>query len=154
MIFLAVYYLFRMSWIVDRIVNVDAPAATLAQQASIEMLEVRRTERNYLLLRDANYLEANRESIDKIQQILDHIRNLEPDEQDALQRASVALALYRERFGTAVFRVLRANRVGLCLLADFSLVVPADGHRDSPRRGMIRVHPQNLISLAQALHGQ
>jgi hypothetical protein len=31
-----------MGWIVDRIVNVDAPAATLAQKASIEILEARR----------------------------------------------------------------------------------------------------------------
>jgi CHASE3 domain sensor protein len=100
-IFLAVYYLFRMSWIVDRIVTVDAPAATLAQQASIEMLEARRAERNFLLLRDKSYLETNRESIDKVQQILDHIRELEPDEQGALQKASEALKLYRERFAAA-----------------------------------------------------
>src|SRR6478736_7291883 len=64
-IFLAVYYLFAMGWIVDRIVNVDAPAATLAQRASIEMLEARRAERNYLLLHDQSYLAANRESIEK-----------------------------------------------------------------------------------------
>src|SRR6266478_128516 len=37
-ILLAIYYLFRMGWIVDRIVNVDAPASALAQQASIEKL--------------------------------------------------------------------------------------------------------------------
>src|ERR1700690_4622948 len=49
---LAVYYLFQMGWIVDRIVNVDAPAATLAQEASIQTLEARRAERNYLLLHD------------------------------------------------------------------------------------------------------
>jgi hypothetical protein len=54
-IFLVVYHLFRMSWIVDRTVNVDAPAATLAQQASIEMLEARRAERNFFLLHEANY---------------------------------------------------------------------------------------------------
>ena len=40
-IFLTVYYLFRMGWIVDRIVNIDAPASALAQQASIEMLASR-----------------------------------------------------------------------------------------------------------------
>ena len=51
-IVLAVYYLFRMGWIVDRIVNVDAPAAALAQQSSIDMLEARRAERNYLLFHD------------------------------------------------------------------------------------------------------
>ena len=49
-IFLAVYYLFAMGRIVDRIVNVDAPAAKLAEQASIEILEGRRAARNYVLL--------------------------------------------------------------------------------------------------------
>jgi len=100
-IYLAVYYLFRMGWIVDRIVNVDAPAATLAQQASIEMLEARRAERNFLLLGDKKYLSTSRESIDKTQQSLDHIRRLEPDEQGPIQKASEDLNLYRQRFATA-----------------------------------------------------
>jgi CHASE3 domain sensor protein len=106
---LAVYYLFRMSWIVDRIVNVDAPAATLAHQASIEMLEARRAERNFLLLRDANYLRANRESIDKTQHILNQMRNLEPEEQTALQKASEALTLYRRQFAAAAAAVGRSG---------------------------------------------
>src|SRR5271169_5886846 len=79
-IFLAIYYLFEMGWIVDRIVNVDAPAATLAQQASIEMLEARRAERNYLLLHDRNYLAANRESLGRTKQIVSQIQNLEPQD--------------------------------------------------------------------------
>src|SRR5215469_8857194 len=62
-IFLAVYYLFAMGRIVDRIVSVDAPATTLSEQVSVAMLEARRAERNYLLLRDTAYLEANRGSI-------------------------------------------------------------------------------------------
>ena len=41
-IFLAVYYLFAMGWIVDRIVNVEAPATTFSEQVSVEMLEARR----------------------------------------------------------------------------------------------------------------
>jgi hypothetical protein len=45
-IFLAVYYLFRMGWIVDRIVSVDAPVATLSERVTIEMLDARRSERN------------------------------------------------------------------------------------------------------------
>src|SRR5271154_7007989 len=48
-IFLAAYYLFEMGWIVDRIVNIDAPAATLAQQASIETLEARRAGRTEII---------------------------------------------------------------------------------------------------------
>jgi len=106
-IFLTVYYLFRMGWIVDRIVNVDAPAATLAQQASIEMLEARRAERNYLLLHDQNYLETNRAALKKTAGILDNIRDLEPDDQHAIQKAGEALALYQQRFAAAVITLGR-----------------------------------------------
>ena len=80
-IFLAVYYLFAMGWIVDRIVSVDAPATTMSEQVSVEMLEARRAERNYLLLRDPAYLEANRTSIAKTQATLIGIQNLAPSEQ-------------------------------------------------------------------------
>src|ERR1700721_1383882 len=58
---LAVYYLFQMGWIVDRIVSVDAPAASFAQRASIEMQEARRAERNYFLLRDTAYVNTTHE---------------------------------------------------------------------------------------------
>lgn len=99
---LAVYYLFRMDSIVDRIVNVDAPAAALAQQVSIEMLEARRAERNYLLLRDPAHLEASRAALLKTEQAFNNIRNLEPDDQGLIQEASEALALYQHRFAGAV----------------------------------------------------
>ncbi len=101
-IFLAVYYLFAMGWIVDRIVNVDAPAATLAQRASIEMQEARRTERNYLLLRDPSYLAANRESLGKVREIVYQIQDLEPGDMGETQKALESLGIYEQRFGTAV----------------------------------------------------
>ncbi|MGC2528132.1 MAG: hypothetical protein WA639_10320 [Candidatus Acidiferrum sp.] len=101
-ILLAVYYLFEMAWIVDRIVNVDAPAATLAQRASIELLEARRTERNYLLLHDPSYLAANRDSIAKTKEIVSQIQDLEPEDTGATTRALGALDLYEQRFGAAV----------------------------------------------------
>lgn len=101
-IFLAVYYLFEMGWIVDRIVSVDAPAATMAEQASIEMLEARRAERNYLLLRDPSSLQESRESVKKMRETLQQIMSLEPIEQTAVQKASDALNLYQERFEAAV----------------------------------------------------
>jgi hypothetical protein len=49
-VFLALYYLLKMGWIVDRSVSVDAPAATMAEQAFVKMLKARRAERNYFLL--------------------------------------------------------------------------------------------------------
>jgi CHASE3 domain sensor protein len=101
-IFLAVYYLFRMGWIVDRIVNVDAPGSALAQQASIEMLEARRAERNYLLLHDPMYLTNNREAIANVQQVLDSIQNLESDDHETLQKANEALTHYQKQFAEAI----------------------------------------------------
>jgi nitrogen fixation/metabolism regulation signal transduction histidine kinase len=101
-VFLAVYYLFEMGWIVDRIVNVDAPAATLAQRASIEMLEARRTERNYLLLHDPSYLAANRESVTKVREIIYQVQDLEPVDLGETQKALESLGVYEQRFATAV----------------------------------------------------
>src|SRR3979490_301744 len=80
-IVLAVYYLFQIGFIVDRIVSYDAPAATLAQQATIEMLDARRAERNYLLLNDPASLQAVRDSLARIETILNAIRDLNPSDQ-------------------------------------------------------------------------
>jgi methyl-accepting chemotaxis protein len=101
-ILLAVYYLFAMGRIVDRIVSVDAPVTTMSEQASVEMLEARRAERNYFLLRDAAYVEANRVSIAKTRERLTEIQNLAPSEQPDAQKALDELGLYQQRFETAV----------------------------------------------------
>lgn len=100
-ILLAVYYLFRMGAIVDRIVNVDAPAAAYAQEASIQMLEARRAERNYLLLHDSASLETNRNSVQRAEALLDQMRTLEPDDLGAIEAASSSLKLYSRRFAAA-----------------------------------------------------
>jgi CHASE3 domain sensor protein len=101
-IFLSIYYLFAMGWIVDRIVSVDAPAATLAQQASIQMLEARRAERNYFLLRDPAYLKANQNSLATVTDTLKKIRSLQPDEEVTTQQVIDAVNLYQQRFSAAV----------------------------------------------------
>jgi len=101
-ILLAVYYLFQMGWIVDRIVSVDAPAASLAQQASIQMLEARRAERNYSLLRDTAYINANHDSIVEVTKTLAKIGSLEPKEAATTQQASQAIGLYRQQFESIV----------------------------------------------------
>jgi nitrogen fixation/metabolism regulation signal transduction histidine kinase len=86
-----------MGHILDRIVNVDAPAATLSQQASIEMLKARRSARNYLLLHDPKYLDSNRQEVELTREDLDKIRVIEADEEDDVEMASQALALYQQR---------------------------------------------------------
>src|SRR6202023_4164226 len=104
-IFLAIYYLLQIGWIVDRIVSFDAPAATFAQQATIEMLDARRAERNYLLVYDPASLQATRDSLNKIEQILSAIRDLNPADQEKTQEALDALHQYRQRFEAAVTAV-------------------------------------------------
>ena len=101
-ILLAVYYLFQMGWIVDRIVSVDAPAASLAQQASIQMLEARRAERNYSLLRDTAYVSANHDSIVEVTDTLTKIRSLEPKEAATTQKALEAIRFYQQQFEATV----------------------------------------------------
>ena len=101
-IFLAVYYLIAMGRIVDRIVNVDAPAAKLAEQASVEVLEARRAARNYRLFQDPEYLRANQESLTKVRQMLVRIRDLEPDEETIVQKSLEAVNRYQQQFSSAV----------------------------------------------------
>jgi nitrogen fixation/metabolism regulation signal transduction histidine kinase len=99
---LSVYYLLELGWIVDRIVSFDAPSATLAQQASIQMLEARHTERNYLLLYDPASLQASRESVQKIEQILISIRDLHPSDEALTEQTLDALHRYDQQFEAAV----------------------------------------------------
>jgi CHASE3 domain sensor protein len=101
-IFLAVYYLFEMGVIVDRIVNVDAPVTTLAEQASVQMLTARRAERSYFLLRDAEYLQANRESLTRVREILGKIRDLASEEKRPTKEALENVGLYEQQFAAAV----------------------------------------------------
>jgi CHASE3 domain sensor protein len=101
-ILLAVYYLFAMGWIVDRIVSVDAPVANFAERISIEMLDARRAERNYFLVRDPAAIEANRRSLSSLEQILATCRELQPEEQPALDKIEAQVQFYRRRMGEAV----------------------------------------------------
>lgn len=109
-IFLAVYYLFAMGRIVDRIVNVDASAAKLAEQASIEILEARRAARNYVLFQDQEYLRANQESLTKARQMLVRIGNLEPDEETIVQKGLDAVNRYQQQFASAVSKMAESRQ--------------------------------------------
>jgi nitrogen fixation/metabolism regulation signal transduction histidine kinase len=101
-IFLAVYYLFAMGWIVDRIVNVDAPMVTQAERISVEMLEARRAERNYFLLYDPAELEANRQAMATLQSTLNTCFRLQPEEGGALEHIRAQSQFYRQRMARAV----------------------------------------------------
>lgn len=104
-ILLAVYYLFSMWWILDRIVSVDAPVATLAEHASISMLDARRAERSYFLLHDPSDLEQNHGSISDLTQLIETIRQLQPTEAQTTQKMLDETNLYQKRLNDAVGRM-------------------------------------------------
>ena len=108
-IFLAVYYLFAMGSIVDRIVSVDAPVATNAERASIEMLNARRAERNYFLLHDPADIDANREYLRQLERTIQTCRALQPEEKPTFVELDAQVKFYRENFNRAVERLGESN---------------------------------------------
>ncbi|MFZ0961273.1 MAG: HAMP domain-containing protein [Terriglobia bacterium] len=108
-IFIAVYYLFAMASIVDRIVNVDAPVATDAERASIEMLDARRAETNYFLLHDPDDIARNRESLLRLEKTVQACRTLEPEERPTLDDLEAQITFYRLSFNHAVERLGQNN---------------------------------------------
>ena len=101
-VLLAVYYLFAMGRIVDRIVNVDAQVATLAENASIDMLNARRAELNYFLLRDPDDLSLSRDNLSQLKRTLRECRRLLPEEDPLLNQMQSELVTYESRLNQAV----------------------------------------------------
>jgi CHASE3 domain sensor protein len=124
--FLAVYYLFAMGRIVDRIVNTDAPAAKLAEQASIETLEARRVARNYVLFQDPEYLQANQKSLTSVRQILAHIGELQPGDEFIVQQGLEAVTVYQQQFATAVSTLARSRQEPLERIREIVLAYEKD----------------------------
>ena len=108
-IFLAVYYLFAMAKIVDRIVSVDAPVATNAERASVAMLDARRAETNYFLLHDPDDIARNRESLNQLDKIVQSCRALQPEESATLDSLNTEITAYRVNFNKAVQRLGESN---------------------------------------------
>jgi nitrogen fixation/metabolism regulation signal transduction histidine kinase len=108
-IFLAVYYLFAMARIVDRIVSVDVPVATNAGHASIEMVNARRAERNYFLLHDPDDIKANRDYLLQVDQTVQACRALQPEEKPTFDQLEAQIVSYRESFNRAVGRLGESN---------------------------------------------
>lgn len=124
--FLAVYYLFAMDRIVDRIVNTDAPAGKLAEQASIGILEARRAARNYALFQDPEYLQANQKSLASVKQILVHIGELEPGDESIVQQGLEGVTLYQQQFARAVSMLARSRQEPLERIREIVLAYEKD----------------------------
>ena len=109
-ILLAVYYLFSMGWIVDRIVSVDAAVAMQAERASIVMLDAQRTERNYFLLHDPDDLKTNQQTLEELQQMVQSIRDVQPEEIETIEKMQDDLRAYQGRIRKAAKRISEAGQ--------------------------------------------
>ncbi len=110
---LFIYYFFAMGSIVERIVSVDAPVANLAERASIEMMDARRSERNYFLLHDPVDLEHNRESLARLIQIINTCRDLQPEEEVTTRTLLRQVDLYQRTLVAVVSRMGQAQEAPL-----------------------------------------
>jgi methyl-accepting chemotaxis protein len=104
-ILLAVYYLFAMGKIVDQIVSVNAPVATLAQRASVEMLEARRAEKNYLLLHDPEDLVVNQQALARLDTLIATCAELQPQEAATVAAIRRQIETYRRYLQEVVRRM-------------------------------------------------
>ncbi len=104
-IFLAIYYLLSMVRIVDRIVSVDTPVATLAERVLVKMKEARSHEQSYFLSHDPQDLQNSRQSLSDLRDLIGSIRTLRPQEQVTTGRMLQQVSLYQERLEAAVSRM-------------------------------------------------
>jgi CHASE3 domain sensor protein len=108
-IFLAIYYLFTMGWIVDRIVNVDAPVATMAESVANKMLDAQRDEQDYFLSHDPKKLQSNRQGLADLVQIIGTMRDLQPADRPTIQKMLDQVKMHRARLDEAVARMGEAG---------------------------------------------
>jgi nitrogen fixation/metabolism regulation signal transduction histidine kinase len=108
-IFTAVYYLFAMASIVDRIVNIDAPVARNAERGSVHMLDARRAETNYFLLHDPDDIARNREALRQLEKTIQESRHLVPDERATFDEMETQVTFYQSSFDHAVQRLGESN---------------------------------------------
>ena len=108
-LFTAVYYLFAMASIVDRIVNIDAPVARNAERASVQVLDARRAETNYFLLHDPDDIARNREALRQLEKTIQQSRSLVPEERATFDDMETQVTFYQASFDHAVKRLGESN---------------------------------------------
>lgn len=101
-IFLTIYYLFQIVAIVNHIVDVDAPATKLAEQIAVQMLEARRSERNYFLLHDPAYIQENQQATAKIKDLVGQMERLDPSQRSASKEILQGVEHYSQQLEAAV----------------------------------------------------
>jgi nitrogen fixation/metabolism regulation signal transduction histidine kinase len=148
-ILLAIYYLFRMGWIVDRIVSVDATVAMQAERASIVMLDARRAERSYFLLHDSEDLRSNQQSVENLRKMIQSFRKVQPHEVNAIGKMEGDLRSYQRGMNKAAQRISEAGQPRIDRLR--TAVLSYEKDLNEILRG---AHRRSRASLVRELHNR
>lgn len=144
---LAIYYLFRMGWIVDRIVSVNAAVAMQAERASIVMLDAQRTERNYFLLHDPADLTATQQTVENLQKMIQTFRGMQPQEGIAITKMQADLAAYHQGMRKAAQRIGEAGQPRIDRLRGAVL-----SYEEDLNKILRGAHRHSRASLVRELH--
>ncbi len=130
-VLLSLFYLRQMNSAVGRIVDEDIELMHLADRVSLDFLEARRSERNFLLYRDSAYLEENHRSLARIDELCIRGRAIEPGLAARFDSICTISATYRR-------------------LADSlaGMPTPEPGRARAPDLSTIRRHYESLIAAA------
>ena len=107
---LAVYYLFRMGWIVDRIVSVDAAVAMQAERASIVMLDAQQSQRNYFLLHDQEDFIGSRQTVENLRNMIQRLGKIQAQEAPSIKKMLADLDIYQQGLGNASERISESGQ--------------------------------------------
>ena len=146
-ILLAVYYLVRMGWIVDRIVSVDAALAMQAERASIVMLDAQRTERNYFLLHDSADLQATQQTVEDLRKMIQRFRRMQPQEALAIMKMQADLVAYQQGMRKAAQRISQAGQPRMDRLRGAVL-----SYEEDLNKILRGAHRSSRASLVRKLH--
>jgi nitrogen fixation/metabolism regulation signal transduction histidine kinase len=146
-ILLAVYYLFRMSLIVDRIVSVDASVAMQAERASLVMLDAQRSERRYFLLRDQEDFKVNQQTVESLGEMIESLRDVQPQEAHAIEKMQAELEAYQQGMRKASERVSETGQPRIDRLR--GAVLSYEKELNNILRG---AHRRTRASLVRELH--
>ncbi|MBN2538118.1 HAMP domain-containing protein [candidate division WOR-3 bacterium] len=94
-VLLSLLYLRRMNAAVGRIVNEDIELMHVADRVTLEFAGARRDEKNFLLYRDSIYLRQNHAALERIVQLADTGRRLDPSFASGFDRVLAGVAAYR-----------------------------------------------------------
>lgn len=153
-VLLSLLYLRQMNAAVGRIVNEDIELMHIADRVTLALAEARRDEKNFLLYRDSSYLRQNHAALERIVQLADTGRRLDPSFASGFDRVLDGVVAYRALVDSLI-RLPQAEPPERVLLPDLQTLrrhhenllraaaeAPSPAERDSILAAAARLAPE------------